>query len=365
MRGSTGGEFSKGVLNRMNPEIILSERLRRQRLIEPLQTQDEYPELFEALQPVSPIHNTYPGSSPRLAHRTIFDDGNVTDRMRARRVIVKGRFLGGTIGYVMAKDLGVYANAFRRPLDGLTEIQQTVLETVRYTGPITPRQLKEETGLLNREIMPALHRLQRAFLVYEDQVDEDWARGWYDFASEWPEIDLNEAFWERDAAQVVLCFLRGHVFASLEQVKDWSQFPSRPLKALIAGMEDSGVLVSTAVEGMGEGWMRAEDALLSGPKARPSVFMLHKSDLLVRSHAGELKRRFGGREILQYLLIDGAFQGAVLGHWRIGPHAVEDVLVELPDVERTRRREEILNAVAWRYHLPDSHILRYNGRALA
>lgn len=352
------------VLNRMNAETVLSERLRRQRLIEPLQTQEEYPELFEMLQPVSPIHNTYPGSSPRLVHRTIFDDGTVTDRMRAGRVIVKGRFLGGTIGYVMAKDLGGYANAFRRPLDGLTEIQQTVLETVRYTGPITPRQLKEETGLLNREIMPALHRLQRAFLVYEDQVDEDWARGWYDFASEWPEIGLNEAFWERDAAQVMLRFLRGHVFASFEQVKDWSQFPSRPLKALIAGMEESGVLVSTAVQGVGEGWMRAEDASLCPPSAPPSVFMLHKSDPLVRSHASELKRRFGDREVLQYLLIDGAFQGAVLGHWRIGPHDVEDIVVELPPAERPRRREVILEAVALRYRAPDSQVLRYDGKEI-
>jgi len=361
MCGSTEGEFSTGVLNRMNPETIFSECLRRQRLIEPLQTQDEYPELFELLQPVSPIHNTYPGSSPRLVHRTIFDDGTVTDRMRAGRVIVKGRFLGGTIGYVTAKDLGIYANAFRRPLDGFTEIQQTVLETVRYTGPITPRQLKEETGLLNREIMPALHRLQRAFLVYEDQVDEDWARGWYDFASEWPEVDLSEVSWE-PAAQVVLRFLRGHVFATLEQVKDWSQFPSRPLKALMAGMENSGVLVPISVEGMGEGWMRAEDASLSAPKAPPSAFMLHKSDPLVRSHVSELKRRFGGREVLQYLLIDGAFQGAVLGHWRIGPHDVEDIMVELPPAERASRREEILAAVTWRYRPPGSHVLRYDGK---
>jgi len=349
----------------MNRETVLSERLRRQRLIEPLQTQDEYSELFELLQPVSPIHSTYPGSPPCLVHRTVFDDSKVTDRMRPGRVIVKGRFLGGTIGYVLAKDLGVYANAFRRPLDGLTEIQQTVLDVVRYTGPITPRQVKEETGLLNRQIMPALHRLQKAFLVYEDQVDEDWARGWYDFASEWPEVDLREEHWESAAAQVVLRFLRGHVFATFEQLKDWSRFPSRRLKVLIAEMENDRMLTGCAVENLGEGWMRTEDLSSSASEVPPSVFMLHKSDILVRSHTGELKRRFGDREVLQYLLVDGAFQGAVLGHWRIGPHDVEDIMVELPLTERASRRKEILDAVAWRYGPPHSRVLRYDGKVLA
>jgi hypothetical protein len=36
-------------------------------------------------------------------------------------------------------------------------------------GGLTPQQIKEETGLLNQEIMPALHRLQEAFVVYEDR----------------------------------------------------------------------------------------------------------------------------------------------------------------------------------------------------
>ena len=93
--------------------------------------------------------------------------------------------------------------------------------------------------------------------------------------------------------------------------------------------------------------------------------MLHKSDILARSHASELKRRFGHREVLQYLLIDGAFQGAVLGHWRIGPHDVEDIAVELPAVERMNRREEILNAVSSGYRPPYSRILRYAGKEIS
>ena len=54
---------------------------------------------------------------------------------------------------------------------------------------------------------------------------------------------------------------------------------------------------------------------------------MHRADPLVKSHSSELKDRFGGEEVLQYLLIDGEFAGAVLGHWRIGPRDVDDILL--------------------------------------
>ena len=92
--------------------------------------------------------------------------------------------------------------------------------------------------------------------------------------------------------------------------------------------------------------------------------MLHRADILVRSHAQELKRRFGDLEILQYLLIDGQFQGAVVGHWRIGPHDVDDIVLTLPSQERVARRAAILDAVAEWYRPPRHHILCYEGQPL-
>ena len=49
--------------------------------------------------------------------------------------------------------------------------QQMLLERIEMFGPYTIGQLKEESGLLVKEITPALHRLQEAFLIYEDQYD--------------------------------------------------------------------------------------------------------------------------------------------------------------------------------------------------
>lgn len=132
--------------------------------------------LVQSLQPLSTGAHERPGSLPRLLHRTAFDDARATARLRRRRELVKGRFQGGGIGYVLAGDPGLYAYAFRRNLATPNSVQASVLDAVQRAGPLTPRQIKEETGLLNKQIMPALHRLQTAWLVYEDQVDDGWDR---------------------------------------------------------------------------------------------------------------------------------------------------------------------------------------------
>ena len=38
--------------------------------------------------------------------------------------------------------------------------------------------------MLVKEITPVLHRLQEAFLVYEDQYDGEWDRSWYRFGGD-------------------------------------------------------------------------------------------------------------------------------------------------------------------------------------
>lgn len=320
------------------------------------------------LQPVAPVADTRPGDPPRLVHRVAFDDAAVADGLRAGRRLVKGRFLGGTIGYVLAADLELYARAFRRPLDqdALAEPQQRVLAALRSIGPLTPRQLKAETRLLNKEIMPALHRLQEAFIVFEDQTDSDWERPWLDFGAAWPEIDL-EGSVQTAREEVLVRFLRSYVFATREEILAWSVWPSRELDRLIGAMVGSGRLVEAEVEDEGSGWLLAEDV---GPLDAPSdpprgVWMLHRADPLIRPRLADLKRRFAGREVLQYLLVDGEARGAVLGHWRQGPHDVEDVIHDLPERERESRRDEVLRAVAWGYHLPHSRILRYDGAEIA
>lgn len=351
-------------MDTLNRETEYPGRLLRQGLLEPAVDETRYKDWVRRLQPVAPVHFSMPGSPPRLVHRTLFDDGEVADALRARAHLVKGRFWGGNIGYVLAEDLVLYAAAFCKPIVRFTPIQEQLLDTLRGTGPLTPKLLREETGLLSKKIMPALHRLQQAFLVYEAQEDSSWERPWSLFGAEWPDIDFRAVPWQEAAAEVLWRFLEAHVFATFAQLRNWSQFGVRPLKALLQQMVEDGRLLHCDIAGLGAGWMRREDASIEVRSPVESVFMLHKADMLCKSHSAELKERFGHRETLQYLLIDGAFAGAVCGHWRIGPHDVDDVVVDLSDAEAEERKDEILAAVEREYQPPRSRVLRYRGCVL-
>lgn len=354
----------------MTKATIIAERLKRHGFTKPLKTRKEYLSLFRLLQPVAPVAMTYPGSPPGLVHRTTFDHHKVADQLRGKQTLLKGRFLGGGIGYVCVDDLAIYATTFRKPLKELNYLQKTVFDILDETGPLTPRQIKEESqmvdgeGLLNKEIMPALHRLQTAFLVFEDQQETDWERGWNTFAAEWPDVGLDAMDWNVAAAEVLRRFFQANVFATLENVKDWSGLALKSLKLVIAELEQAGDLVAFEDVDWGAGWVCADAVDLKAQDVPKMTWMLHKADPLVKAHSSELKRQFAGEEVLQYLLIDGEFKGAVLGHWRIGPHDVDDVVVELPAKERFARKAEILDAVSWQYQGEHHQILAYDGKKI-
>lgn len=348
----------------MDRGSILAWRLIRQGLDQKETDPGAYLALFARLQPVAPVYFSMPGSPPGLVHRTAYDDGPVADQYRGQRRVVKGRFAGGSIAYVLAEELALYAVAYCKPIRRFTPVQEQVLDILRSTGPLSSRQLRQESGLRHKQLMPALHRLQQAFLLYEDQEDGDWSRPWCLFGSEWPDIDLEAMAWEDAAAEVCRRQVQTLVFADFEALRHGLGFAVRDLRRLLADMEEKGVLAATTVEGLGPGWMLPADRGLPAKEPAAGVFMLHKADPLARPYSGQLKARFAGREVLQYLLIDGEWAGAVCGHWRIGPHDVEDVIVEAAAADKLKRRDAVLAAVAWGYRPPRSHIRRYDGQVL-
>ena len=348
----------------INKKSVLAHRMLRQGLTQPARSEREYLVLVRRLQPIAPIANTMPGDPPKLVHRTSFDNGALAAELRGRRALLKGRFWGGNIGYVLAGDLALYGAAFRRPIDRLNPIQEQLLEALRYAGELSARQLREETGLKNKQIMPALHRLQQAFAVFEDQEDSSWSRPWSLMERAWPEIDLQAIGWEEAAGEVIGHFLQGQVFATFSQIRDWSRFAVRRLKGVMGKLEENGAAIPVQIEGLGEGWMPAEDRNLEKREAERKTFMLHRADPLIQPRASELKERFKDREVLQYLLVDGEIRGAVCGHWRIGPHDVEDIVLDLADEESKARKEEIVAEVARSYQPPRHSIRRYAGEKL-
>ena len=289
-------------------EFILKARLIAQGLNRPIRDEADYPELFMHLQPVSPIAMTYPGNPPALVKRTRFDSGEASDDLRGDRKLVKARFLGGTVGYVLVEHLEDYAVVFRKQPTRLTPTEREVLGAIRELGPITPRLLKEETGILAKKVGPALAKLQRAFLVFEDQTETNWERGWSTFSSAFPNLDLDSTDRDEAARRVLNTFFKANIFATMDQIRSWSELPIRDLKAWVERLRELGDIETASVEGLGDGWITTEFKINKAPLK--SVHMLHQQDGLVRAHRSELKRRFADREVLQYLLIDGQFAGA-------------------------------------------------------
>lgn len=77
----------------------------------------------------------------------------------------------------------------------------------------------------------------------------------------------------------------------------------------------------------------------------------HRNDFIYKAHEHVLKEMAKeltkgleyDHEPLQYLLIDGEFHGASIGHFRNGPYDLNDILCDLPNAES--RKDEIVEAV--------------------
>ncbi|HET7578217.1 MAG TPA: hypothetical protein VFK33_02970 [Bacillales bacterium] len=348
----------------MNKESVINERLKRQQLLQPLndsRNKQAYLRLFRLLQPVAPVFNSRPGDPPKLVHRTTFDDSLISERLREQHKLVKGRFQGGRVGYVLEEDLNLYAGIFRKPLKKMTPLHEEILTTIQNSGGISKDQLKEELPYLAKEITAALKRLQEAYLVYEDQIDTDWNTGWFHFETEWFEIKLTKGL-EAAVSEMLLNFLEACVFATLDQIKSWSQLKINTIQMVLNQLVEEKRIVRMTIDGLGEGFIQSKDTDLEYMEIPLTVFMLDKSDFLVRVYLNELKETYKGQEVLQYLLIDGEFKGAVLGHWRIGPHDIEDVKLLLTQDEAMCRKEDIINAIREGYSSDTTDILRFNGQ---
>ena len=87
------------------------------------------------------------------------------------------------------------------------------------------------------------------------------------------------------------------------------------------------------------------------PKILNFVYAIHRNDFIYKAHEHVLKemakklteRLEYDHDPLQYLLIDGEFHGASVGHFRNGPYDLNDVVCDLSDAES--RKDEIVKAI--------------------
>lgn len=311
--------------------------------------ESEYINLYRDMQPGQNVYWNGFGEPPTLSFRTDFNDIEFNRERQLKRELIKGRFSGGNLGWIVPEDMELFIGLYRKPLTKPTADQLTILELIETSGPYTIQQIKEETGLLVKQITPVLHRLQEAFLIYEDQYDGEWDRGWYRFGEMFPEVNLNR-YTRHEALKIVLQrFAYRLVWFDTAMAKSFYKLPEKEIKLAVSDLVAEGILVASD-----SGFMLKTDAELLEtyePKEMHFVYALHRNDFLYKSHEHILKdyakRLTDGLEYdhepLQYLLIDGEFHGASVGHFRNGPYDLNDIVCDLLNAEE--RKAEIIDAI--------------------
>lgn len=340
---------------------ITALRMRRQHLLEKADEKD-YERLFRDVSPVQTVYWCRPGDPPQLPFRADFNDYDYCYRRRSRREIVKGRFQNGGVAYVFADDLALYGAAYRKDAQRLSFEEAKILELLRREGPMTIGLMKEFSGLLVKQITPLLHRLQEKFLLFEDQTDNEWDRAWYLFEDEFPTVDFRQYSRSEAIRTILLRFACRNVWIEPRSAQSFFRFPHREIEQALSTLKDERRLLPFE-----NGYIPASDepVLRRADVAAPSgVFALHRNDFLVKSNEYRLKDRYprGPYDIRHYLLIDGEFHGAVLGHFKFTDVPLEDVVLDLPAEEAERRKEEILAAVGKVTDLTRCPLKRFMGK---
>ena len=131
--------------------------------------------------------------------------------------------------------------------------------------------------------------------------------------------------------------------------KSFYKIPEKEIKLAVGELVAEGLLVVSD-----SGYMQKSDAeLLESYETKELnfVYAIHRNDFIYKAHEHiwkeMVKRMTEGlnydHEPLQYLLIDGEFHGASVGHFRNGPYDLNDTVCDLPDAEK--RKEEIVEAI--------------------
>lgn len=351
----------------INHENIVSLRMERQYLTKRFPSQGraseaEYDSLYKDTSPGQNVYWNGFGDPPSLTFRADFNDIEYNRKRQRDRVLVKGRFQGRNLGWIEQSDMELFSGMCRKPIEKSTGIQKEVLELLEREGPMNIALIKEITGMLVKEITPALHKLQEAFLIFEDQYDGEWDRAWYLFGDMFPEMNI-EKYTRLDAMKIILQrFAYRHVMFDVKMAKSFYKFPEKEIKAAVADLVSEKILLPFE-----SGYILASDyEILNGSEFNTykSVYVLHRNDFLVKSNDHVLKAKFKHEEFdtLYYILIDGEFRGAVVGHFKNGPYVLEDVTLDLPDDEKISRKDEIIEAIFKVNNRDASPLARYCGQ---
>ena len=276
-------------MKELSHENIVALRMERQHLNKKA-SKDEYDALYRDTQPGQNVYWNGFGDPPSLTYRADFNDIEYNRGRQKERKLIKGRFCGGNLGWIVKEDLELFACAFIKPLLKPTERQSAFLELIEHEGPMNIQQMKESTGMLVKEITQVLHCLQEAFLIYEDQNDGEWDRGWYKFTEMFPDVNLMK-YSRIDALKILIKrFSYRNAIFDVNMAKSFYKLPMKEIKAAIESLVAENILLESG----GEYLLKDDFDLLqsySGEIPR-AVYAMHRNDFLVKTNEHILKERY-------------------------------------------------------------------------
>ena len=102
----------------LNKQSIINLRVERQHLTNKAD-ETEYLALYGDLQPGQNVYWNGFGDPPSLTFRAGFNDIEFNRNRQQKRDLIKGRFVGGNIGWIIKEDLEIFSCLFRRPIKNL------------------------------------------------------------------------------------------------------------------------------------------------------------------------------------------------------------------------------------------------------
>ncbi len=311
---------------------------------------DEYQTLFRFMSPVTPMYWSMPGNPPVIQHRADFSDFQYNDKLRSRREIVKGRFQGGSVGYVFFDELELFIALYKKDLGKITPKMDEIISLIEHEGPINVKGMKEVLGMYVKDITPILHKLQLAFIVFEDQRSVEWDRGWYVFEREFPELDFNRYTMNEALKIIIKRCQKLLVWFDVKMLENVYKLPKKILQNAIEELIHEKELQDLEIEGV-KGYISLLDYHqihhLDLSQTSNQIFCMNKNDYYVKAMEHLLQNDFPKTdyEPMYYLLHQGEFIGAVYGKFRIRPDELEDVILKKDIENMSLRKDEIIKAI--------------------
>lgn len=344
----------------MKRSSVLYLRLQRQFLLEKAKEMD-YEYLFRQLSPVQTLFWIEPGSLPEIQYRCDFNPEMITDMFRHDRRILKGRFQGGNVGYVFSDEFPLYMAAYRKEIKTMTAEDVMVLDIIKEKGEASTGLIKSETGLLAKEVSKSLQKLQKAFIVLENQLSKDDERPFSLVEESLSHMNLTQYTKEAAMDEVIRRFIYMNGSVTKEMIKSFTKFTNKDIDGSIERLAVENILVNVDNE-----FILAEDVdKVEGiiNEVQDQLYIMDNNDYMVKSHELILKDMFGKSKYktLHYIMYNGEFIGRVLGFFRFGPNDLEDVEVLLDNEISLELKESIIDAIDLVYEGQENSVKRYRG----